>query len=264
MQQRSMRKVVPQACDACRRRKIKCNGRQPCPGCISTNLSCTFKLPQKRGGNTGVRATVLNQLRAGQQQESEDSTSFPEFRPSPDDYASPSNDSVVGCLQAITIDACIDAYLDRIHPVVPLLTPDLLREEALQTSTSLTSRQFIVSFCAYVVTFGNILHQYLPSHIKEEDLQQKLLDAALSIQDPDRVFQPGRLSVYISFFLYGAYAGLGNYRQGWFYLREATTLFMMQRGKEEQYGTEAYRCLFWVLVVSERYDISSPMLFISC
>lgn len=132
--------------------------------------------------------------------------------------------------------------------------PEVLRQEASQTSTSLLSRQFIASFCAYVVTFGKVLDESLisSSHTTEVALGQQLLDAALRVQYPDRLTQPGLLSVYISFFLYGAFAGLGNYRQGWFHLREATTLFMMQRGNEVGRDDEAHKCLFWVLVVSER------------
>ncbi|KAF2687420.1 hypothetical protein K458DRAFT_296041 [Lentithecium fluviatile CBS 122367] len=250
------RKTVSQACDACRRRKIKCNGLHPCPGCISANLSCTFDVPQKRGGNRGARATVLNELRAGQQQDEDTSVgdSQTETTMSTHQGASQSPRDLAGGLEAITIDACIETYLRRIQPVVPLLTPDILREEASQTSMSLLSRQFIISFCAYVVTFSKILDDPLfpAAQTPEGDLGERLLEAALRIQNSERVTKPSRLSVYISFFLYGAHAGLGDYRQGWFYLREATTLFMIQKAGGEWYEVTAYRCLFWVLVISER------------
>jgi SP family general alpha glucoside:H+ symporter-like MFS transporter len=258
MYQAPARKTVSQACDACRRRKVKCNGLQPCPGCISANLSCTFNVPQRKGGNRGGRATVLNELRAGKLQE--------------DDGLSEGGEEMEGVLALeqsaqslgelrnglvdVTIDACIEIYLRRIQPVVPLLTAEVLREEALRTSRSLLSRQFITSFCAYVVTFGKVLDDpiFRPVSVaqgSEANIGRKLLEAALRIQNPERVSQPGRLSVYISFFLYGAHAGLGGYRQGWLWLREATTLFMMLKGGEEGEG-EAYGRLFWVLVVSER------------
>lgn len=246
-----MRKTVSQACDACRRRKIKCNGLQPCPGCMSAGLSCTFKIPQKRGGNQGARATVLNELRGIQSQQAQPQNA--ESAPvSPNQQLARNG----GGLETISIDACIDAYVERIYPVVPLLVPEMLRDEASHTSTSLLSRQFIVSFCAYVVTFGKVLDEALlsSSHTTDVELGKQLLEAALRIQNPDRVSEPSRQSIFISFFLYGAYAGLGNYRQGWFYLREATTLFTMQKGESEGwYGPNSYRCLFWILVISERY-----------
>ena len=214
-------------------------------------------MPQRRGGNRGARATVLNELRAGQQQlqEEDGSATSGELEV----LASIERDvqdtrEFGGGLEAVTIDACIEIYLRKIQPVVPLLTTEILREEASRISTSLLSRQFIISFCAYVVTFGKIMHDPLfpvSTQAFEADLGQKLLEAALRIQNPERVTQPGKLSVYITFFLYGAHAGLGDYRQGWFWLREATTLFMMLKG-EEGLEAEAYKCLFWVLVVSER------------
>jgi SP family general alpha glucoside:H+ symporter-like MFS transporter len=200
-----------------------------------------------------VRATVLNELRAGQLQEEDGSATSGEMEVVTALERDVQNTRELG-LETITIDACIEMYLRRIQPVVPLLTAEVLREEANRTSTSLLSRQFILSFCAYVVTFGKILNDPLfPPSVQASEVNygQKLLEEALRIQNPERVTQPDGLSVYISFFLYGAHAGLGNYRQGWFWLREATTLFMMLKG-EEELGTEAYSCLFWVLVVSER------------
>lgn len=169
--------------------------------------------------------------------------------------------SSASILETAAIDACINAYLERIHPVVPFLNEDILRAEADRSTISLLSRQFIVSFCAYVVTFGKVLNE---PYISAPGLGTQLLNSALRIQVPERVSSPTHQSAFISFFSYGAYAGLGNYRQGWFYLREATTLFMMQRSmknSEGWYTMDVHRCLFWVLVVSERYTSPKPLPF---
>jgi SP family general alpha glucoside:H+ symporter-like MFS transporter len=162
-----------------------------------------------------------------------------------------------GVLEPAAVDACINAYLERIYPVVPFITEEILRAEASNSTSSLLSRQFIVSFCAYVVTFGKVLDE---AYTSVSDLGTQLLSSALRIQAPERISTPTLQSVFISFFLYGAYAGLGRYRQGWFYLREATTLFMMQKSMENReglYSANLHSCLFWVLVVSERYALSS-------
>ena len=259
------RKLVAQACDACRRRKIKCNGLQPCPSCRSAvpELACIFTIVPRRGGNRGARATVLNELRESQ---SRIQTAYASVNPgsphssvfqntfTPVVEHSPSLDGS-GVLEPGAIDACINAYLERIYPVVPFLTEEILRTEALHSASSLLSRQFIVSFCAYVVTFGKVLGE---AYTSTSDLGTQLLNSALRIQTPERVSTQTRQSVFISFFLYGAYAGLGMYRQGWFYLREATTLFMLQKNIEDEqswYSPNVHRCLFWVLVVSERYAL---------
>ncbi|PVI07337.1 hypothetical protein DM02DRAFT_580620 [Periconia macrospinosa] len=249
------RKVVPQACDACRRRKTKCHGRMPCQPCTSASLPCTFNTSQKKGGNRGVRATTLNQLREEyatsnrnginiQNSESESHHALPSIKPLLSRSLSPTG------LESIAIDTCVEVYLRRIHPIVPLLNSDLLREEANKATTSLMSRQFILSFCAYVLTFGKVLND--PTAIPVVDIGPQLVKSALEIQNVDRITRPCGLSLYISFFLYGAHAGMGDYRQGWFYLREATTLFTMQKPGDEWYDRDTYRRIFWILLISER------------
>jgi hypothetical protein len=41
-----------QACDFCRKRKIRCNGDKntPCSGCITKKIPCTFTCPVKKRG----------------------------------------------------------------------------------------------------------------------------------------------------------------------------------------------------------------------
>ncbi|KAF2202375.1 hypothetical protein GQ43DRAFT_313965 [Delitschia confertaspora ATCC 74209] len=231
-----MRKPVSRACDACRRRKIKCNGLQPCPACSSASLICTFQEAQRKGGNQGARATVLNTIRDSQ-------TGGPAQASTP--FVSPG-----------IIDACIEVYLRNLHQIVPFLNRELLEYEARQTDRSLESRIFITSFCAYVVTSGNAFKSFflVADSDPEAKLGQILVDQTLCILPPHRASSPTIRSVFVSFFLYGAFAGLGNYRQGWFYLREATTLFMMcgKAPDNNLYSQEVSRRLFWVLLISER------------
>ncbi|KAJ3467722.1 hypothetical protein MRS44_005286 [Fusarium solani] len=42
--------MPPRACDACKRRKVKCNGTQPCGTCCVSNIACQYTIvPRKRG-----------------------------------------------------------------------------------------------------------------------------------------------------------------------------------------------------------------------
>ncbi|OAA35443.1 Zn(2)-C6 fungal-type DNA-binding domain protein [Metarhizium rileyi] len=53
---------IPRACDACRVRKVRCNGDQPCAQCAHLNLTCIFApAPPKR--KPGVRGSLVAQLR---------------------------------------------------------------------------------------------------------------------------------------------------------------------------------------------------------
>ncbi|KAH7395613.1 fungal-specific transcription factor domain-containing protein [Cadophora sp. MPI-SDFR-AT-0126] len=45
----SERKKVSRACDACKEKKVRCAGTQPCPRCISNNLRCHYNAEHRRG-----------------------------------------------------------------------------------------------------------------------------------------------------------------------------------------------------------------------
>ena len=237
----SVRKVIPKACDACRRRKVKCNGQQPCSGCTSANITCAYVSPRKQGGNRGARATVLNELRANQAQQgapispaSSDSTNSPLIS------THAAEDSFV--------QECIDAYLCRIRSVVPILTPQALETEVRLAKTSVQSLQFVLAFCAYVANFGNVLEETRPGHRTGRQCLTNALRAQ-TVRNSD----PTPRSMFISFFLYGAHAGLGDYQQGWFYLREATTLFtMLKKDTVTWYDERTHSSVFWILLISER------------
>lgn len=243
----SVRKVVPKACDACRRRKVRCNGQQPCLGCMSANLTCAYVSPRRQGGNRGARATVLNELRANQAQQgashspaSSDSTDSPLI--------------VTYAAEGSFVQDCIDAYLCRIRSVVPILTPQALETEVQLAKTSVHSRQFILAFCAYVANFGNVLEEVQPGHRSGSlvDYGRQCLTNALRAQAV-RNSDPTPRSMLVSFFLYGAHAGLGDYQQGWFYLREATTLFtMLKKDAVSWYDERTHSSVFWILLISER------------
>lgn len=159
------------------------------------------------------------------------------------------------------MQACIGAYLHRIHLVVPVLTHNALETEVQLAETSVVSRQFVLAFCAYVANFGNALEETsLDQRIfTRANIGRQSLKDAFQAQSLGRITDPSPRSMLISFFLYGAYAGLGDYQQGWFFLREATTLFTMLKSDAiTWYDQRAHGCMFWILLISERYFGSAP------
>lgn len=243
------RKVIYKACDACRRRKTKCSGQQPCLGCMSADLTCTYISHRRQGGNSGARATVLNELRSNEARHAAATSAS---------VSSESNRSPlinIQCPEASFTNECINAYLRCIWPVVPVLTQHALETEAQLARTSLGSRQFILAFCAYVANFGNVLQE---SQIDRQTcspliLGQQCLNDALQLQRSMQPMNPTPRSMFVSFFLYGAHAGLGDYQRGWFYLREATTLYtMLRRDAVSWYDQQIESCIFWILLISER------------
>ncbi|CAG8453280.1 15727_t:CDS:2 [Acaulospora colombiana] len=57
------RKRLTQACDACRKKKVKCSGEKPCNNCTRLGLSCTY-LPstRKRGPRVGLVESLEKRL----------------------------------------------------------------------------------------------------------------------------------------------------------------------------------------------------------
>ncbi|KHO00452.1 Zn(2)-C6 fungal-type DNA-binding domain protein [Metarhizium album ARSEF 1941] len=53
---------VSRACDACRVRKVKCNGNQPCAPCAHLSLACVFAPPPPKR-KPGIRGRLVAQLR---------------------------------------------------------------------------------------------------------------------------------------------------------------------------------------------------------
>ncbi|KAI9150376.1 Activator of stress protein [Paramyrothecium foliicola] len=56
------RRRISRACDDCRRKKIKCDGRQPCSSCAEFNSECTYEVPSKRSKSS--RAPSAEDLEA--------------------------------------------------------------------------------------------------------------------------------------------------------------------------------------------------------
>lgn len=207
------------------------------------NLTCAYISPRKQGGNKGARATVLEELRVSQEQHT---AAHP--------LTSASGGSTLPML--ISPENCINAYIHRVHLVVPILTQHSLEIELQSSNTSLASQQFVLAFCAYIANFGNVVNEAHGDHQAHmgTDVGRHSLEEALRVQDQMRIQLANARSMFISFFLYGAHAGLGNYQQGWFYLREATTLFsMLKVSSIDWYDENTHTRMFWILLISERY-----------
>jgi hypothetical protein len=56
--------VAKLPCDACRRRKVRCDYGRPCDRCQSYNLDCTFDSVRKKRGPKKGKGAIVQQLRA--------------------------------------------------------------------------------------------------------------------------------------------------------------------------------------------------------
>ncbi|SZF05725.1 unnamed protein product [Blumeria hordei] len=49
------RRRISRACDVCRKRKVKCDGKHPCTHCITNNLVCTYNRPSNRQKRLSIK-----------------------------------------------------------------------------------------------------------------------------------------------------------------------------------------------------------------
>ena len=54
--------MADRACDQCKARKVRCDMRKPCTGCISKDFECTYDKARKKRGPTGKRIAEIRRM----------------------------------------------------------------------------------------------------------------------------------------------------------------------------------------------------------
>lgn len=256
---------VRRACDGCHKRKVRCDGQQPCRNCQQSSLICTFDaIPQKKGPK-GHRAKVISRLREQQQRaglvarlqdglEQLDGSNRPApWAPTP------------GLLTTDVVEACIAFFFENMYPTMPILHRGRLQQQRQEMEKSLETYCLIASLCAFMLIQPGM--KIVGVEGSDEDVAQDgtpsgraLVDEVLRVRKGyNYVDSPSVPSVITSFFLFGSYFCLDKHGTAWFYMREATTLAeMLGMGDESTYHTgEEIDCirkrrLFWLLFLTER------------
>lgn len=259
--------MVKQACDACRRRKVKCNAQRPCSQCRSAGLSCRTSLVRQKKGRQGQSANVLSELRTQNAQGNEQSNptiasltvATPLVNPTSGRCRFVRKENV---LPRELIRDCSEYFFARMQGTVPILQAETFRRYVEQMDHYIHAYCLVVSFCAFVMMqTGYSSSQAAGSRWTQSmDAGRELLDEATEARrhlDPLTV--PVRQSITIAFLLYGCHIALGNQRHAYYFLREATTLYtagMLDTQSGALDGDEDNSSsgkLFWLLLISERY-----------
>ena len=116
------RAAVSKACDACRRRKVKCSLSQPCAPCQDAGLQCTFLTIRQRKGRKGASAHVINEIRNSQQTPSLDEADSP-----PNPLPLHATSTIAGRLPQHSTDddtmPTLDSFSEDLHDVAPTEQP---------------------------------------------------------------------------------------------------------------------------------------------
>ncbi|KAH0537399.1 hypothetical protein FGG08_005798 [Glutinoglossum americanum] len=249
------------ACDACHRRKVKCDGGLPCRNCSQASLSCTFNtVPQKKGPK-GSRAKVISELREAQRQ-TQLALKLNDQWPIP-----PSQVRTPGLLTPEMIKECTDFFFEHMYPTMPILRRERLEQPLDSLETDSDAYCLVAAFCAFMIiqpginvtgeAAGRVAE---PTTYSTVNSGAALLEEVLRVRKTyEYIENASQITVTTSFFIFGCYFGLEKHNTAWFYLREATTLAqILGMEDEDAYSTInplesiVRRRLFWLLFVTER------------
>ncbi|KAL3463515.1 hypothetical protein BJX64DRAFT_298893 [Aspergillus heterothallicus] len=236
------------ACDGCRRRKVRCNAQQPCNRCQSAGIACRTTSVRRKKGRQGATATVLHELRQAPVTTEPAPISSPQIDPGSHHFIRRPE-----LLGPTVVQSCADYFFARMLGTVPILSPATFQSHVDRLDRCLHSYCLVSAFCAFVLTQTGYTSWHDPE-MPTPALGKSLLDEALAARRHlDPFGAPTRHGITIAFLLYGCQIGMGNQRQAYYFLREATTLYtagmldQADAGVEDNAGN-----LFWLLLISER------------
>lgn len=232
-------------CDACRQRRIRCDGLLPCAGCQRSDLICTRDYVRKRRGPKCGHGKKIAALRAAQRaQRAQSSSGEEESReketPQPTGIPNTSNAASVTAVQVRAVQGpekctlpedltslmrrCVEVYLDQLYPIMPVIRPSELRSW-LERSLRPNEHSMLLALCAMVTAFLCGRSQAIVGDVEWEPVARFFVQKSLAERSLySFVDDPTVISVLGSFFLAVTYFELHEDRRSWFYLREAITL----------------------------------------
>ncbi|KZN86516.1 putative sucrose utilization protein [Penicillium chrysogenum] len=275
---------VKQACDACRRRKVKCIFPKPCEQCRAAGLVCRTTSQRQKKGRQGQTANILNELRANQiEQALVRDANMPPQSPAltlGDNIPTPQSlrasgrcqfSKKPGLLSRELVDSCSGYFFLRMRGTVPVLQPGSFQKQVDLADTSLHAYCLVTAFCAFVVTQTGFAVEQISSELSQgfctEEFRSSLIEEATEARKHiDPFTDPVRQSIIIAFLLYGCHIGLGNQRHAYYFLRESTTLYTASALESQASSAQTddddpslAGKLFWLLVVAHAIRRHRPI-----
>ncbi|AJP99519.1 Mal33p [Saccharomyces cerevisiae YJM189] len=106
--------LVKYACDYCRVRRVKCDGKKPCSRCIEHNFDCTYQQPLKKRGPKPIGTRSLKYI--------------PKAKMFIDNKSCTAAAEISMKVPKKVIDQCLRLYHDNLYVIWPLLSYDDLHK----------------------------------------------------------------------------------------------------------------------------------------
>ncbi|KAF6833799.1 C6 zinc finger protein [Colletotrichum musicola] len=263
-----MTQAVKRACDACHRRKVKCDGVNPCRNCHQAQLSCTYNaIPQKKGPK-GSRAKVISELRENQRQTSLSAKVSNRMNGIPSPPGPVSLTPTPGLLSGELVKDCIEFYFANLYEKMPILDRRQIDQQLPYMEQNRDTYCLLTSLCAFMMLQpGMCMPAGDPYNLDVQPgativASQLLLEETLQVRKgSDYLDNPTLNTLATNFFIYGCYHGLELHDKAWYYLREASTMMHMNgMNKNETYHGPQWdnaessrrRRLYWLFYIMER------------
>ncbi|PHH82920.1 hypothetical protein CDD83_3145 [Cordyceps sp. RAO-2017] len=261
-----MTQAVKRACDACHRRKVKCDGINPCRNCSSAQLSCTYNaIPQKKGPK-GSRAKVISELRETQRQTSLSAKVQNRMNGIACPPTIPSLAPTPGLLTSELVKECAHFFFENLYPQAPVLDRHQIEQQVLYMEQNRDAYCLMTSLCAYIMLQPGM--SMPPGDPYNLDMvpganiisSQLLLEETLRVRKGYDYLDSITLNALVTnLFLFGCYYGQEMHDKAWYYLREATTMVHLAGMNKEEYYMQfdaaesaRRRRLYWLFFVLER------------
>ncbi|OAQ97338.1 hypothetical protein LLEC1_04991 [Akanthomyces lecanii] len=257
--------AVKRACDACHRRKVKCDGINPCRNCSSAQLSCTYNaIPQKKGPK-GSRAKVISELRETQRLTSLSA----KVQNRMNGIACPQATSLSPTPGMVTSDLvkdCASFYFDHIYPQAPILDRRQVDQQLLYMEQNRDAYCLMTAMCAFVMLQPGMSMPPGDPYNLDMVPGANIVSSQLLLEEAHKVRKGYEYldsvthnALATNFFIFACYYGQEMHDKAWYYLREATTMIAMVGMDKEDYYLQfdavesaRRRRLYWLFYAVER------------
>ncbi|RNJ54652.1 hypothetical protein D7B24_009542 [Verticillium nonalfalfae] len=245
------RAQVSRACQRCRNLRRACSDYRPCKRCSDHGLA-----DQCLGMPGPVQITWAQGHIAGAAAAT-----------SPQAYVlPPAQDSVqrlAHLLPVTVVNYCARRFFARLYPTIPIVTAEYIGRLKAAAASSTPSEVAMEAQLVLAAMSALILLQVEePESLFNEGLiaeknsayGERLFDEAiLAHRHFARKSNPSLALCLLTFLLYACHAALLHHSQAFLFLREANTLWLLLRPRDDDAEVRALADrLFWVLLISER------------
>lgn len=231
-----------QACDACKLRKVKCNGQDRCQQCSHLNLRCVYSAPKPR-----QKSLKRGQLIAKYKRQSANGTSITgrELSDVPESPAqsTPSLPGVSTLLSASPTSTATSApspspdltffssylhdYEVSVYPVNPVITPYEVQASINEMHTSSEARAFVYTYVAVTINLtGNASESPADTTAQVESW----CNEAVKARGPTLLSGKANVrKIMTAQFLHICLMSFRNLDMAFYFLRESITMIQMLR-----------------------------------